>query len=83
MLQFKKIGAAVAIFLALNAALYKFSWLDERIIPRKGNRLHGFLFRSAVRAGSGGKVLQAAHGGNPLAQAVVLTHPKEFGVRAN
>ena len=83
MLQFKKIGAAVAIFLALNAALYTHSWLDERIIPRKGNRLHGFLFRSAVRSGSGANVLQAARGGNPLAQAVVLTHPKEFGVRAN
>ena len=47
MLQFKKIGAAVAIFLALNAVLYTHSWLDERIIPRKGNRLHGFLFRKA------------------------------------
>ena len=83
MVQFKRIGAAVAIFLALNAILYTHDVTDGRLIPAKGNVLHGFIFREAVRTGSGANVLQAARGGSTLAQAVVLTNKEAFGLGGN
>ena len=80
MVQFKRIGAAVAIFLALNAILYTHDVTDGRLIPAKGNVLHGFIFREAVRTGSGANVLQAAKAGNILAAQVINTNRAEFGL---
>ena len=81
MVQFKKIGAAVAIFLALNAILYTHDVTDGRLIPQKGNVLHGFLFRETVKRSAGAAVLQAARSGkDPLAAQVVRTHSQQFGL---
>ena len=81
MLQFKKVGAALAIFIALNAVLYQWSWIDNRIIPQKGNVLHGFIFREAVRSGSGANIVRAAQAGNITAAQVIKSHPAEFGLQ--
>ena len=80
MVQFKRIGAAVAIFLALNAVLYTHDVTDGRLVPQKGNVIHGFIFREAVRTGSGANVLQAAKAGNILAAQVINTNREEFGL---
>ncbi len=79
----KKAGAALAIWLALNAFLYQHSWIDDRIIPQKGNVIHGFRYREAVKAGTGLQIVQAARAGNPLAAQVLQTHSKEFTAAAN
>jgi hypothetical protein len=80
MVQFKRIGAAVAIFLALNAILYTHDVTDGRLLPQKGNVIHGFYFREAVKRSAGASVIQAAKAGNILAAQVITTHPKEFGL---
>ena len=79
-MQYKKIGAAVALFLAFNAILYKHSFNDDRVMPQKGNLLQSWIFHEAVKKSAGSRVVQAAKSGSVLAQQVVTTHQKEFGI---
>ena len=74
----KNAGFGLALWLGLNALLYNHSWIDKRIVPQKGNVIHGFIFREAVKQGAGRNVVQAAQAGNPLAAQVLQTHSKEF-----
>ena len=73
MVQFKKIGAALAMFIGMNAILYVRAWNDANVIPKRGNVAHQRILH-AVRQGGQAAVnetIAAAQAGNPTAAQVI------------
>ena len=78
MIQFKKAGAALAMFVVLNAVLYRHAWNDPRVIPAKGNVAHQRIIAHAKKGAANVQAtISAAQSGSALATKAIEIQTRE------
>ena len=81
MVQFKKLGYAVLLFVGINAILYTHAFNDAAVVPRKGNVGTHFIISKIKKGGKAAidETIRAASAGHPTAREVIRVASRGVG----